>query len=461
MFVPMMRRRTAIKTLGALGAAAGAPRLLAGCGDDDRPEVAPGIDHLVVVMMENRSYDHFLGARSLEEGLPGDGLPAGASNLDLAGREVEVYPAGEVCIADPPHGWNACRLQLGDGACDGFMTAYQNSWGEEMPPDAMSYLRRANVPVSYALADAFTSCDRWFSSVLGPTWPNRMYLHSGQSNGITANDLPVDGFEWPTIYHRLDAAGIDWRYYFIDVPVIAVVENVDLEGRIRRVMNDFVEEAAAGTLPAISVIDPAFSYNDDHPPHHPLHGQQFISLIYGALARSPQWQRSLLVITYDEHGGFYDHVAPPLVPDERAAEGFDQLGFRVPALIVGPYAKAGHVSSIQLEHTSVLAHIERSHGLEPLTARDAAANDLSGCIDQERLAAGDPLPPAEVPAVEIDESQIPARCTYGAWSSDVLQWADQARLPARWDLRASARDSIYQIGEVLDSWNLGRIRRGK
>jgi len=462
-----MRRRTAIKTLGALGAAAGAPRLLAGCGDnqggggDAGPTLPPGIDHIVAVMMENRSYDHYFGSRSLIEGLPGDGLPPGASNLDLGGQPVEIFPAGEVCIADPPHGWSAARTQFGDGACDGFVVAYQNSWGDEVPPDAMSYLVRDNIPVSYALADAYTSCDRWFSSVLGPTWPNRMYFHTAQSNGITANDLPEGGFVWPTIYHRLDQAGVNWGYYYIDVPVIAVAKNLDLEGRIRRVMPDFLDEAAAGTLPQVSVVDPGFSYNDDHPPHHPMVGQQFLSLVYNALARSPQWERSLLVITYDEHGGFYDHVAPPTAPDERADEGFGQLGFRVPTMVIGPYARPGHVSSVVYEHCSFLAHLENKYGMDPLTERDAAATDITDCIDQARIDAGDPLPPAEVPAIEFDESQLPERCTNAFWSSDVLAWADQAHFPRRWDLRGRARDTVYDIASVLDSWNLGRIRVGK
>jgi phospholipase C len=459
-----MRRRTAIKTLGALGAAAGAPRFLAGCGDNDGgggPAMPPGIDHIVVLMMENRSYDHYFGSRSLVEGLPGDGLPAGASNKNGAGDEVAIYPAGEVCIADPPHGWGSSRTQFADGACDGFVIAYENSWGTDVPPDAMSYLVRDNIPVSHALADAYTTCDRWFCSVLGPTWPNRMYFHTAQSMGLTANEVPEDGFNWLTIYHRLDAAGVSWAYYYVDAPVLAVAENLDLEGRVRRIMPDFLDDAAAGNLPAVTVVDPGFSYNDDHPPHHPLVGQQYISFIYGALARSPLWERSLFIITYDEHGGFYDHVPPPTAPDDRADQGFDQLGFRVPTMVIGPYAKQGYVCSETLEHCSVLAHLEKKYGLEPLTMRDAAAADITDCIDQTRLDRGEPLPPAEMPAVEFDESQLPERCTNAFWSSDVLAWAEQARFPRRWDRRGTARETVYDIADVLDSWNLGRIRRGR
>jgi phospholipase C len=149
------------------------------------------------------------------------------------------------------------------------------------------------------------------------------------------------------------------------------------------------------------------------------------------------------------------------VPDDREDEGFGQLGFRVPTLVVGPYAKAGYVSSVEYEHCSVLAHLEKKYDMEPLTRRDAAAADITDCIDQERIDAGDPLPPAEVPPVEFDESQLPERCTNAYWSSDVLEWAAQARFPRRWDLRGSALDTVHDIADVLDSWNLGRIRRGR
>lgn len=458
-----MRRRTAIKTLGALGAAAAAPRFLSGCGDD-----LPGpatVDHIVVMMMENRSYDHMLGSRSLVEGLGGDGMPAGAANPNKAGQMVSAFPAQELCVLDPPHSWDAAREQLDGGKCDGFIRAYQDAQGAAANNDTMSYLTRDIVPVTYALADAGTTCDRWFSSVLGPTWPNRMYLHSAQSDGLKANDIPENGFSWKTIYHRLSAAGIDWAYYFSDVPILAVIEDLDLSGHIRRVMNDFLDDAAKGQLPRVAVVDPAFTSNDDHPPHHPGLGQQFLSLIYGALARSPQWSRTMMVLTYDEHGGFFDHVVPPMAADDRADQGFSQLGFRVPALVMGPWVKGGQVSSVVHDHTSVLAHIEHMFGLEPLTARDAAAADLSDCLDTERMAAGGPaLAPAEVPAVEIDESQITDRCMGSSLRQtdhDVLRWADQANLPPEWDRRGEVRDMLFDISGVLDRWGLGRIRRGR
>src|SRR5262249_39760005 len=159
------------------------------------------------------------------------------------------------------------------------------------------------------------------------------------------------------------------------------------ESRLHTI-KEFFDDAKNGKLPAVTFVDPNFGRNDDHPPCHPVFGQQFIASVYAALAASPLWNQLLFVVTYDENGGYFDHVAPPKAPDDRAREGFDQLGFRVPAVIAGPYVKSGHVSSTVRDHTSIIAHIRGMFNLPPLTARDAAANDLSDLLDEKRLAAG-------------------------------------------------------------------------
>jgi phospholipase C len=312
------------------------------------------------------------------------------------------------------------------------------------------------LPVSWALADAYTICDRWFASVMGPTWPNRFYLHSAQSGGLKGNDVPNP--IWPTIYDRLDAAGIEWMYYYSDLPFIATLgntKNLQLEF--------FYEDAKKGVLPPVTVIDPSFGMNDDHPPHHPMLGQQFIASIYQALATSPLWNNCLLVVTYDEHGGFFDHVPAPKAPDDRVAEGFDQLGFRVPTLIAGPYVKKGNVSSTVYDHTSVLKHIENMFGLAPLTARDAAASDLSDAIDQARLAAGTPEPPIELPMVVLDESTMDPTCRTGAQrvKTELEIVVEQGLIPRHLDRRSENRDLAFFIGDYLASHGIGGIRRGK
>jgi phospholipase C len=460
-----MRRRDAIKTLGGIAGAAGLSKLLPACGAEPGG-LDPGIDTWVFMMLENRTYDHYLGARKLVEGLPGDGLVAGTTNPDLAGNDVALWPATEptMCVIDPPHGWDASREQFNGGAMDGFVRAHESSSGSALEP--MQYMLREHLPVTNALADAYASCDRWFASVMGPTLPNRMYWHAATSNGATNNDAIIAGaYEGvKTLYHNLDDKGVDWAYYYGDVPVLGVLD-IPTEGRLRRFLYDFIDDAAAGRLPPVVYIDPAFGGNDDHPPHHPLLGQQLISAVYTALATSPQWERCMLVVTYDEHGGFYDHVPPPTAPDEFAAQGFDQLGFRVPTIAAGPYVKQRHVSSVVFDHTSALKHIEDTFGLAPLTARSSAATGLADLIDLERLAAGEPSAPIALPAVEIDETQLPAACTgAGPFSApfehDILAWAEaeRARL-GHLDRRHETADYIHGIADYLDRHGLGRIRR--
>ena len=459
-----MKRRDALKTLGAMAGAAGAARVLPACGEDGA-EYPVGIHNIVVVMFENRSYDHLLGARKLA-GLGGDGLVASMTNPDLDGAMVPVYPAvpSQLCVPDPPHGWDSSHLQWASAANQGFLTEYQRDHGGDRTlKHVMSYLQREQVPVSWALADAYTTCDRYFCSVMGPTWPNRMYWHSGSSNGLKVNQLPTGGFNWPSIHHRLDDKGVEWMYHYVDLPVLAIVDTLDKEGRVWDV-SEFYNDARLGRLKPVTYIDPGFGLNDDHPPHHPSLGQQFLASIYTALATSPQWNNTLLVVTYDEHGGFFDHVPPPMVANDAfAGMGFDQLGFRVPCMIAGPYVKQGYVSSTVLEHSSVLRHIEAMFDLEPCNARTAAANDLTDALDLAALAAGTPRPPVSIPAVEIDESMIGTECrTQIRAPHDVLKMADlNPALFSRWDRRHRGLDDLYLIGDYLERHNAGRIRRGR
>lgn len=461
-----MKRRDVLKMLGTAAGMAGASRLLQGCGEP--PGESGRISTYVFMMMENRSYDHVLGMRSMLEAKPGDGLQAGFSNPDLDGNQVAVWPAREehLCALDPPHGWDTSRQQLSSGSNDGFLRVHQNRHSKSAL-DAMQYLVRSQQPVTNALADAYVSCDRWFSSVLGPTQPNRMYWHAGTSGGARTNaevfDNSMRGL--PNIFSRLDDADVDFAYYFGDVPVLALLDG-DFNRRLKPFFPDFIEDAAAGRLPPVVYVDPAFSGNDDHPPHHPMLGQQLIAATYQALATSPQWNETLFLLTYDENGGFYDHVPPPKIFDDRADLGFDQLGFRVPAIVAGPYAREGVISSVQRDHTSALRQLEQAFSLEPLNRRTREAADLSDTVDTARLAVADARPPIQLPAVEIDEEALPPACkTFGAIAvhdHEMLEWAEAnpARLGAL-DRRRHVRDTVYGIAEYLDQQGLGRIRRGR
>ncbi len=446
----MMKRRDALKTIGGLAGAAGLAKFLPGCDGDDEDPV--GITTYVYLMLENRTYDHVFGARALQ-GLGGDGLRSGLSNPDMNGGMVVPYePAvGELCVLDPPHGWDASHAQFNNGLMDGFVTEHQLDHGSTTLKDPMQYLTRTLQPISWALADAYTTCDRWFCSVMGPTLPNRAYWHTATSFGLKANQEVLDKFASvpvPTIYNRLQDSQVDWAYYYGNISVVSLLGApgpymldlgpMDGTGKIRRFSNlsgtsgGFFKDAAEGKLPPVVYIDPAFSENDDHPPVHPIRAQALIASIYTALAKSPQWKNCMLVITYDEHGGFYDHVAPPTITtDDTLAkfgvDGFQQLGFRVPAMVAGPYVKQNYVSSVQYDHTSALKHLQTQFGLEPLNERMNQANDLTDCIDLDRLARGEWAEPIELPIVNLDDWawEDPGCVGTGFRHTDpISQWAD-------------------------------------
>jgi phospholipase C len=412
-------RRVGILVPSRREALVGAAASVAACtgpsgdtGGEAAPEAAT-IDTVVVIMMENRSFDHYLGALRLAEGRADvDGLDATMSNPDAAGEEHAVAPAEVECVADPPHSWDSAHAQFNGGGNDGFVTEYDGHTDPSLLGEVMSYQTRDTLPVTYALADAYTVCDAYFAAVMGPTWPNRFYGHAATSDGQKDNDFPSGGaFTFPTLWTHLDEAGVPWKYYYSDVPFIGLFAN-HFRPETSGVIEDFLADAERGALPPVVWIDPAFNYNDDHPPHHAGLGQEFIALVYNALARSPQWGNCLLVITYDEHGGFFDHVAPPTTDDDFAAKGFDQMGFRVPTLLVGPYVRPG-VEHTTFDHTSWIKFVCERFGIEPWNARLRAANSIGVALDTDRMARGEAAPPITLPAWDLDETLLGAECTYG------------------------------------------------
>lgn len=395
--------------LAGAGVAVGSGAL-SGCAPDTadsggEPEIA-SIEHVIVVMMENRSFDHMLGGLTLTEGRTDiDGLTADMSNPDADGLAVPVYPNDVACVGDPGHSWGNSHDQFNEGANDHFVTNYGG-------PEPMQYMQRADLPISWALADAFTVCDQYFCSVMGPTWPNRFYGHCGTSLGMPSNDFPPEGnYTIPNVWERLTTAGVSWGYYYSDLPFAFLIKGV-YDPSDARFLEDFVADCENGTLPAVSWVDPAFGFNDDHPPHHVAMGQEFLAAIYKALASSPIWNKCLLIITYDEHGGFYDHVPPPTTEDDYAADGFDQLGFRVPVIAVGPFVKQG-VCNTAFDHTSWLKFICEKYNIEPWTKRIAAANSIGDVLDLDRMDRNDPLPPVELPAFDYDDDSLPNECGFG------------------------------------------------
>lgn len=408
------------------------------------------IETIVVLCMENRSFDHALGSLSLLEGRGVDGLRGGETNNSSRGDSVGVFRLDDLTVADPPHSWDACHAQWNGGRNDGFVRAHEGPNEREV----MGYHVRAQLPVTYALADAYALADRWFCSVLGPTWPNRFYLHGGTALGQRGN-APVLGFS--SIFARLARAGVQSRNYYHDVPW-ALGGYGKLLGLSR--IEDFFEDAASGRLPPFCVIDPQFfgpMANDDHPDHDVRLGQALIGSVYAALARSPQWGRCLFVLTYDEHGGFFDHVPPPTVVD--AHPDFRTMGFRVPSLVVGPLVRRGVVSTV-LEHTSVVATVARRYRLPELNARVTTANDLSVCLDPARVGA--PHRAVELPRVELDLDALRERTrTFDASrSSEHPELAASLRttsVPDGVDRRAEGLDvqlRVLRYGERLGAVRL-------
>lgn len=314
----------------------------------------------------------------------------------------------------------------------------------------MGYHERDQLPIMYALADAGAVCDRWHCSLLGPTWPNRFFLHGATSNGITSN-FPSLGFR--NIFDVLSDAGVSHTNYFGDV-AWATGGYAKLAGLSP--IEQFFDDAAAGTLPQFALIDPSFfggGANDDHPDHDIRLGQALIASVYAALAASPQWNRCLFAITYDEHGGFFDHVAPPVTVDER--DEFRQLGFRVPSVVTGPHVRRATVST-QLEHVSVISTLTVKHGLDPINDRVAATNDLSACIDPALL--GDPQPPVELPPLEMSMSSLRPRDTRGDSHRELRDAIDKMQLPRHLDRRSESLDIARRV--LRRGANLGAIKLG-
>ncbi len=388
-----------------------------------------GIDTFVVLMMENRSFDHYLGALRLREGrLDVDGLSGGETNPAPGGGVVGVHRLDDFTVADPPHGWDACHRQWNNGANDGFVREHAGS----SQTDVMGYHVREHLPQLFAMADGGAICDAWFASVMGPTWPNRFYLHGATSQGIKSN-LPAVGFR--SIFGQLGDAGLTHKNYFHDV-AWATGGYVKLTGNAP--IEDFFADAAAGRLPNLSIVDPQFfgaGANDDHPDHDIRLGQALMASVVNAMGASPQWSRCMVIVTYDEHGGFFDHVPPPTTVDQR--EDFRRLGFRVPSLVLGPTARRGQVVKTRFEHVSVISTLTRRFGLTPLNDRVRATADLSSCIDPTYLNAPQPAP--VLPPVMVSRAAVRARPAVAA-HGELAAAIDALDLPPELDRRRQSAE---------------------
>jgi phospholipase C len=331
--------------------------------------------------MENRSFDHYLGSLSLVEKRGFDGLTGSEWNPDPSGKKVYVQPLATLTPADPPHDWASAHHQWNNGSNDGFIAAHAGADQN----DVMGYYTRQQLPTTYALADGSAICERWFSSLLGPTWPNRMFLHGASSNGVKTN-APALGLR--SIFDVLDAAPQSNKNYYSDLAWAA-----GGYGKLNNLapVESYFQDAAAGKLPAFSLVEPDFDRQSEENPQDISVGEAFSARVVNAVMQSPNWKNTVLLFCYDEHGGYYDHVPPPPAPapDEKGpdleagdvAGAYDRLGFRVPAVVVAPFAKKDYVSHVVRDHTSILSVIEHKFNLPALTNRDGAADNLLETLD--------------------------------------------------------------------------------
>ena len=447
-------------------------------------DLLPQIRHIVVLMMENHSYDNYLGMLpGRGEGFPldPDGQPD-VSNNAADGESIRAFhlPSTVQRPGLPSQSWHASHLQYGEGKCDGFVTSAQEA--RRTVPDAdqdadavragMGYWSEADLPFYYGLASTFPLADHWFSSCLGPTFPNRRFLIAGTAHGLI-DDSPYDLLDYPpagTIFDLLTEHGISWADYHPvageqtkwrhysrhrrkmarrrlmsfrrpvsamtqvekDIKFTADVFPLGIGRYMEHVesMERFFADAGNGTLPAFSIVDPDFDAYSEENPQDISKGESFAAEVINRVLYGPGWPHTLLIWLYDEHGGYYDHVAPPpaMPPDDVAGQSavgsrtrldaflrpllprlvkskqsldsgpqaYDRYGFRVPAVIVSPYARPGYVSQEIFDHTSVLKLVEEKWNLPALTARDAAATAPLDALDLTSAPAF--LKPPSLPA---------------------------------------------------------------
>jgi phospholipase C len=439
-------------------------------GERPRPDLPEGTDlvprikHIVVLMMENHSYDNYLGALSGR----GDGSIQGLHRFDTT---VQVKD-------DPCQSWRASHIQYGNGDNSGFPASVSGL----DPKIPMGYWTEEDLPFYYGLARTFPLADRWFCSCLGPTFPNRRFMIAGTAHGLI-DDFPFDLIDFPpagTIFDSLTRHGIQWVNYHNVRPSKVLFKRLLGHGglaAVRRLMalqrwvpsladairgnkaftadlyplgfagcirhlrslQRFFADADAGTLPPFCVVDPDFGSFSEENPQDIRRGEAFAAEVINRVMHGPAWESTLLIWTYDEHGGYHDHVPPPeAVPPDKvpprnlvlsapgwlqavlrrlfhtefekiedldaAVREYDRLGFRVPAVLVSPYSRPDFVTSTVYDHTSILKLIEEKWNLPTLTERDAAAVAPWEALDLSGAPAFADPPDLPKPSIPWDPS---------------------------------------------------------
>jgi phospholipase C len=364
------------------------------------------IEHFIVLMQENHTYDNYFGTYPKGDGLPDDVcMPL---NLDRPSDCVKPFHIGNRPVRDLGHNRAIFRAQYRGGRLDGFIDAFRVQ-GLAGRRNVMGYYDDRDLPFYWNIADRYVLFDRFFTAGAGGSVYNHMYWVTG-TEGSPSDSIPPGGFgDLPTIFDRLQRAGVSWKFYvqnydpritfrsrqntdrgsqIVWVPLLDYARYLDDPKLFSRIvdLDEYHRDLRNGTLPEVAYIAPSGA--SEHPPGSIQAGQRFVRTLIGSLMSSPYWTKSAFMWTYDDWGGWYDHVRPP--HKDRFGDGF-----RVPALLVSPYARRGFVDHTELDHTSILKFIEQNWGLRPLAVRDARANNFMSAFDFSRP----PEPASVVPDV--------------------------------------------------------------
>ncbi len=417
-------------------------------GPRPRPGKLGDIEHVVILIQENRSFDHYFGTLPGVRGFGDEsarhtffqpGYPVHGFEGQLLPFHLETGGVPQ-CFPDITHKWVAQHESWDDGAIDGFVRAHLANDGLEAGPATMGYYERADIPFYFALAEAFTICDNYHCSVLGPTDPNRLYSMSatvdpdGKSGGplietLGANRRELEGaFTWTTMPEQLTAAGVTWKVY--TGPELGVYDDVLTYFRAYQTNanlaalafepvypNDFLADLEKGELPQVCWINTSLNQTEHPGFSSAAAGEYAVEQLLDTLLRYPHvWHKTAVFVTWDENGGFFDHVAPPVPPAGTAGEyltvpdvtgdagginGPIGLGFRVPLIILSPFSRGGFLCSDVFDHTSILRFLEKRFGAEVPNLsewRREVTGDLTSAFDSHRDKSAPELPEVEPPS---------------------------------------------------------------
>jgi phospholipase C len=343
------------------------------------------IKHVIVVMKENRAFDHLLGHLH-DSGQPGvEAIPAGFTNLDLNNQPVAPFPLQTTCVdLDPGHQWDDMHAEVDNGAMDGFVSNAALSTGDD-GHFVMGNYAASDVPFYYWLASTFAINDRHFPSVRSGTWPNRAFLLLGTADGVRCTYCKMPKPTTPSIFDSLTRAGVSWAAFTDSDPFDGTLGWTDTHPGVHSFV-DFQNALKDGSLPAVSFVDGIAWLEDEHPTADVQVGENWTRLVYESVVASPLWPSIAMVWTYDEAGGFADHVPPPNTacvarPGNPEDAPFFELGVRVPLVMISPWARPGFASHVVQDHTSITRLIEAVFDLPALTSRDANSTALLDMFD--------------------------------------------------------------------------------